>query len=403
MNPTLPSDQDASGRSFGPEELELLRTVLESGTLFAPKGAQTRHLAQEFAALIGTRHAVVCSSGSAAIHTAVAALDPEPGDEIVTTSVTDMGALTPILYQGAIPVFADVDSDTGCVTADTIADRLSERTRAIVVTHLFGSPCAMDPILELAGRRGLPVIEDCAQAYLAESRGRRVGSLGTLGAFSLQQGKHITTGEGGFVVTQDDALARRSRLFVDKAWPYGESGPNLDHEFIALNYRVSELQSAVARAQIAKLPGGVAQRIAMAERLAKRLADIPGVATPRVEPGDRHSYWRYPLLIDAEQVPGGPTALAGALKAFEIPSAPRYIAKPAFRCAVFAEQRTFGKSRWPFTTARPEALDYRAERFPGTYSFLERVLVLPWNERLEEAHIDRLASAIASAVEGLRA
>src|SRR5262249_52029971 len=240
----LPSDQDATGRTLGAEEIERVAEAIRSGTLTSTKGEFTKRFQERFAALHGGRHAWACASGSAAVHIAVAAIDPEPGDEIVTTAITDMGALAPILYQGAIPVFADVDPRTCNVTAETIRARLSPRTRAIVVTHLFGNPCEMGDILALARERGLPVIEDCAQAFLARSGGRLVGALGAIGAFSLQQGKHITTGEGGIVLTDDAELSRRSFLFINKAWGYGDPKP--DHYFLALNYRTSELQGAVA-------------------------------------------------------------------------------------------------------------------------------------------------------------
>lgn len=186
---TLPSDQEASGRTFDEAELSLLAEVLRSGTLTSTKGRFVKMFEERFAALLGVRAAYACASGSAAVHTAVAAIDPEPGDEIVTTSITDMGALAPIIYQGAIPVFADVDPRTYNVTASTIEAALSERTRAIIVTHLFGNPCDMEPIMELARSRSIPVIEDCAQSFLAESGGRVTGSLGDIGCFSLQQGK----------------------------------------------------------------------------------------------------------------------------------------------------------------------------------------------------------------------
>lgn len=392
----LPSDQSASGRDLGDEELSLLAEVIRSGTLTATKGAQTPLLEQALCATFGTPHAVACSSGTAAVHTALAAIDPEPGDEIVTTSITDMGAISPILYQAAIPVFADVDPATGNVTAETIARCLSDRTRAVIVTHLFGNPCAMGPILALAADHGIPVIEDCAQAYLARSGDRLVGTMGSIGCFSLQQGKHITTGEGGFVVTDDVDLARRMRVFVNKAWPYGEANP--DHEFLALNYRTTELASAVGRAQVAKLAQSVDRRISRAERLTKQLVGLDAIHTPMIDPADTAVYWRYDLRVDPEILPGGPDALAAALRAVQIPSAPRYIQKPAFRCAVIAEQRTFGNSRFPFTLARPEAVAYGDERFPGTLDYLSSVLVLPWNERFTDEHVDFLAGAIAAAV-----
>ena len=388
----LPSDQEANGRSLGAEELEHLRSVIDSGVLTSTKGSFVKRLERRFAELLGVRHAYACTSGTAAIHAAVAALDPEPGDEIVTTPITDMGALSPILYQSAVPVFADVDRRTLNVTAATIEPCLSERTRAIVVTHLFGNPCEMEDILALAEEHGLPVIEDAAQAFLARSAGRLVGSLGRIGCFSLQQGKHITTGEGGLVVTDDDELARRMFLFINKAWGYGDTNP--DHYFLALNGRMSELQGAVALAQLEKLETGVQRRVFMARQLDERLADLEGLAIPRVRPGDTHTYWRYCPRVDASRVPGGGRQVAAALKERGIAAAHRYIQKPAFQCQVFREQRTFGTSRFPFTAARPEALDYDPAKFPGTFAGLEDVVVLPWNERFTEAHVELLAAAI---------
>jgi perosamine synthetase len=392
---TLPSDQEASGRSFGEAEITLLAQVLRSGTLTSTRGTVVRALEQRFAATLGARHAWACSSGTAAFHTAVAAVDPEPGDEIVTSPITDMGALAPILYQGAIPVFADVDPATCNVTAATIAPCLSERTRAIVVTHLFGNPCDMEPILDLARGRGIPVIEDCAQAFLARDRGRIAGTIGTIGVFSLQQGKHITSGEGGLVVTGDDALARRMFLFINKAWGYGDPDP--DHTFLALNSRLSELQGAVALAQLPRLESFVERRIANASRLTEALCGLPGIAAPQVRPGSVHAYWRYCLRVDPGVIPGGAVALGAHLRQRGIAAAPRYIQKPAFECEVFRRQRTFGESRWPFTLARPEALDYGRSRFPGVYEALDGILVLPWNERFEPEHLDFLAESIQEA------
>ena len=250
--PPIPSDQDASGRLLGDEEIALVTEAIRSGTLTSTKGTFVKSFVADFAALIGVTHASACASGTAAIHAAIAAIDPAPGDEIVTSPITDMGAITPIIYQTAIPVFADVDPRTGNVTAETIERVLSPKTRAIIVTHLFGNPAEMGPILELAARHGIPVIEDCAQAYGATYDGRPVGTLGAIGCFSLQQGKHITTGEGGMVVTDDAELGRRMRLFIDKAWGYGDEKP--DHYFAALNARMTELQGAVALAQLRKLP-----------------------------------------------------------------------------------------------------------------------------------------------------
>jgi len=392
---TLPSDQDASGRTLGDEEIAALTAVIKSGHLWTNRGTTGKALEEGFAQMMGVKHAYAVTSGTAALHTAIAAIDPNPGDEIITTSITDMGALTPILYQGAIPVFADVDPRTYNVTAKTIERCISPRTKAIMVTHLFGNPCDMDEIMALANARKIPVIEDCAQSYLARANGRLVGTLGAIGCFSLQQGKHITTGEGGIVVSNDPALARRAFLFINKAWGYGDSNP--DHYFLALNYRISEMQGAVAVAQLPKLAGVVKARVGLADAMTARLQGIDGIETPYVNPKHLHTYWKYCLRVDGDRIADGAVGLARVLKDKGVASGPRYIQKPSFMCEVFQKQRTFGDSRWPFTLARPEAVDYDRSRFPGTYEALEKVLVLPWNERYTEAHLDFLATSIRDA------
>ena len=396
----LPSDQDASGRTLGQEEIAALVQAIHSGTLTSTKGNFVKTLEAEFSALLGVRHAHACASGTAAVHCAVAAIDPEPGDEIVTSSITDMGALTPILYQTAVPVFAEVDPRTWNLTASTIEPKLSERTKAIIVTHLFGNPCEMGEIMELANARGIPVIEDCAQAFRAEFNGRNVGTIGAIGCYSLQQGKHITTGEGGLVTTNDDALARRMFLFLNKAWGYGDANP--DHYFLALNYRMSELQGAVAVAQLPKLPGVAEARIAAAKRLTAKLTGVPGIVTPWTAAGSKHTYWKYCLRVGSHEVPGGAVALARELKKWQISCTPRYIQKPAFMCQIFREQRTFGNSRFPFTLARPAALDYDPTSFPLTLAALESVLVLPWNENYRDEHVDYIATAIQDSLSTLK-
>jgi dTDP-4-amino-4,6-dideoxygalactose transaminase len=286
------------------------------------------------------------------------------------------------------------------VTAESIEAALSDRTRAIIATHLFGLPCDLREIAAVAQRHGVPLIEDCAQAWGARSGDHPVGTVGRIGTFSLQQGKHITTGEGGLVVTDDVELGHHMRRYVNKAWDYWSSPT--DHDFLALNYRLTELQGAVGRAQLEKLAAGVDVRIANASHLNAMLADVPGLTVPEPASGDVHTYWRYALHVDPDVVPGGPGALAAELKLGGIASGPRYIQKPAFRCGVFVNQKTFGESRWPFTLASPEAVDYSAERFPGTFRALETVLVLPWNERYTPDDVEALGERIADAVARVR-
>ncbi len=392
----LPSDQAASGRTLGSEELANLAEVIESGTLTSTKGHFVKDLERDFAATMGSAFAVACASGSAAVHLAVAAIDPEPGDEIITTPITDIGGVTPILFHGAIPVFADVDPITLNVAAETIAPHISDRTRAIIVTHLFGNPVEMDDIMDLAEKSGIPVIEDCAQAFCASDHGRNVGTIGAIGCFSFQQGKHITAGEGGMVVTDDAKYARRMRLFVDKAWGYGDKNP--DHYFLALNYRMTELQGAVLVAQLKKLGTNIEARRRAARRFVDGLVGVQGLTLPTERPDTEHVYWRIAVRVDETIVAGGVSALAQALKELDIPAGPRYIQKPAFDCEVIRDQKTFGTSGWPFTLARTEAVEYGRDRYPGAYDGLAHILVFPLNERYQDSHIDAVVEAVAKAV-----
>ena len=393
----LPSDADSSGRTFGSEEIELLKQVIESGTLNCTKGTQVKAFEKDFAALYGVPHCRAVTSGTAAMHTAFAAVDPEPGDEIVTTSITDMGALTPMIYQGAIPVFADVDPVSLNVTPETILAKLSPRTRAIVVTHIFGNPCDTEAIMKIAQDRGIPVIEDCAQSYLATQNGRLTGTIGDIGAFSLQQGKHMSTGEGGMVVTNSDAYGRRMVLFSDKAWGYGDS--NADHYFLALNYRMTELQGAVARAQLAKVKGVVEARQSTANHLTSLLKDVAGLTLPSTLPGCTHAYWKYPVIVDPSVIAGGADAFGTELKKNGVFCAPRYIQKPAFECMVLRDRNTFGRSEWPFSL-RPE-IRYDRSEYPGTIQGLDRVVVLPWNEKYTEEHVEFIAKVVREAAVAL--
>src|SRR5438874_80056 len=375
----LPSDQDASGRTFGDEEIAYVTEALRSGTLTTTKGKFGKELEKKFAEKLGAKYAYACTSGSAAIHIAVATVNPNPGDEIITTSITDMGALAPLMYRGVVPVFAEVDTKTLNVTAGTIKPKISERTKAIIVTHLFGNPCNMGPIMELAKEHNLRVIEDSAQTFLAKVGDKFAGTIGDIGCFSLQQGKHMTTGEGGMVVTNDEKIARHMFLYINKAWGYGDA--NADHYFMALNYRISELQAAAALGQLEKLEECVANRQRTAAMFADLLEGIEGIETPVIADKATHVYWKYCLTVDDTKIDGGSVGMANLLKEKNIFSAPRYIVKPAFMCQVFQEKNTLGDSQFPFNLAREGAVDYEMENYPLTAKALHDVLVLPWNEK----------------------
>lgn len=384
----LPSPLTPDGRTFGPEEEGAVVRVLRSGILSGVWGSEVPALATEFSALIGSAHTIPCSSGTAALHLAIAAVDPSPGDEIIVPPISDMGSIAPIIAQNAVPVFADVDPVTGCLDPDDVEARITPRTRAILVVHLFGKVAPLARLREIADRAGVLLIEDCAQAYLAEVRpgGPFAGTVGDIGCFSLQQYKHISTGDGGLAVTDDPVLAEAMRLFADKGWPRG-SGERAYLSF-ALNYRMNELTAAVAREQLRKLPGVVARRRASAARLAGMLGERPGLTMPP-DPGD-HTYWYFPLVIDGLDA-DGLQRYAAALSAEGVPAIAGYLARPLYAEPVLRAARAYGGSGFPIKGVReyPDGICPTAEEL-----IARRLVVIPWNENFSEADVHDIAAAI---------
>ncbi len=398
----FPTISNASGRTFGAEELALLREVIESGALNRGAGRKVAQLEQEFAAFYGVKHCVASTSGTAAIHVALGALNLEPGDEVITAPITDMGTVIPVLLQNCVPVFADVDPATFNMDPADLRRRVTGRTRAVIPVHLIGAPCDMDPIMTIAQQHNLYVIEDCCQAYLTEYKSKRVGTIGHFGCFSLQQSKHMSTGDGGLTITNGDALAERAALFANKGWPnYGQGGR--DYVIFGLNYRMTELQAAVGLAQLKKLPGVVRARQERAELLTSLIADIPGLLTPAVPQGGTHTYWFYPLRVE-QQTLGISTALfSQALAAEGIPASPHYIGKPIFLYDLLRRQQIYGSSRCPWDCPRGPAhpANYEPGACPNTEKALDDLVVLPMNENFTEQDVRDIAAGIRKVIEGL--
>lgn len=385
----FPGVSDASGRTLGEEEAQAAAAVVRSGRLNLTVGEQTRELEREFADYYGVGHAVASTSGTAAIHLAVAAVNPEPGAEIITTGISDAGTIMPILAQNAVPVFADVDSRTGNLDVESVRALISPRTCAIIAVHLFGCPAPVTELRQLADAHGITLIEDSAQAYLTRTDpdGALAGTVGHLGCFSLQQSKHITAGDGGLTITDDDRLARRARLFADKAWPR-DTGERT-HLFFGLNYRMTELQSAVARIQLTRLAGVVQRRQHTGHELSAVLSELPGLEPA---PTRGHSYWQFPVFIDAQVAGGDAFRYAEALQAEGIPANGGYLTRPLYLTPVLAEAHTYGRSGYPLTESRQ---DFAPGLCPVTESLINgRLLVIPWNEQYTPADVADIAAGL---------
>lgn len=376
---------------YGEEAERLVLSALRSQNLFGMGGRMHDTLEGELATFYGAGHAIACSSGTAAVHVAVAALDLEPGSEVITAPVTDAGTVAPILFQQCVPIFSDLD-DHYCMDPDDIERRITDRTAAILVVHLFGTGCDMRRIAELARSRGLALIEDCSQSHAIKLDDRWLGRWGDIAAFSMQQSKFITTGDGGYVLTDDDAYARRMRAFRDKGWFRGESGSR-HYPILGLNYRLTELQAAVGLSQLPGLRQLVLRRQQLGGQLAELLVKVDGVWPQVPTPGSEHGYWLFPFEIDTGR--WTPQAFAEALRREGVPAGVGYTGDPIYTCMrALADRRTFGSSGLPLTLENARPPLYAPGLCPRTEALLARMLTLSINERFDETDIEDVALAV---------
>ena len=299
--------------SFAADEIEVAAAVLRSGRVNYRTGEQGRVFEKEFAEFTGCKYGVAVANGTVALELALYALGIGAGDEVIMPSRTFIASASCVVIRGAVPVAADVEAVSQAVTAGTIRPLLTPRTKAIIAVHLAGWACDMDAIRELTHGRGIKLIEDCAQAHGATYKGRPVGSLGDVGAFSFCQDKIMTTGgEGGMLTTNDRDVWERARAFRDHGKNETADSKNGDmggfrwvHDSFGTNWRLTEMQSAIGRAQLRKLADWVEVRRRNAAILTERLSDCPGLrlTIPPAEIG--HSYYKYYAFVRPECLKAG--------------------------------------------------------------------------------------------------
>lgn len=299
--------------SFSEEEANAVRDVILSNKVNYWTGQECREFEKEFAKWAGAEHAVSVANGTVALDLALQALGIGTGDEVIVTPRTFLASVSSIVNAGAVPVFADVDRDSQNITAATIRDVLSPRTRAVICVHLAGWPCDMDPIMALAAEHDLKVIEDCAQAHGARYRGRPVGSIGHVGAWSFCQDKIMTTGgEGGMVTTNDRALWKRMWSIKDhgKSWDAvyeREHAPGFRwlHESFGTNWRMMEVQAAIGRIQLRRMSGWHAARLANAERIWSVANSLSGLRVPTMPAEIVHAAYKCYVFVEPAELAEG--------------------------------------------------------------------------------------------------
>ena len=335
------------GKRHGELEIRYLTEVIDSDMLFFHMGTKVRAFERRFAEMYGMKHCIACSSGTSAVHIAVAALQLPLGSEVITSAITDMGSLTGMMYQGLVPVFADVDPETLNMTPASVRRCITEKTRGILVVHHAGLAADMDGFLALGRETGLPVIEDCAQAYYCRYKGKLAGTMGAINAFSLNHFKHITCGSGGMILTDDDRLRYHASIFLDKCYQREEGLRN--PFFLAPNYQMTELQGAVALAQLERVEDIVKSRNRLGVQLDDLLKQVPGVTPQKTPEGSRHAYFLHLFKLDLTQFGCTTAEFSEALNAEGIPNRAHLITggMPVYLYDIFQKRSAFPGSDFP--------------------------------------------------------
>ncbi|MFC0710768.1 DegT/DnrJ/EryC1/StrS family aminotransferase [Azorhizophilus paspali] len=376
---------------FTEEEADAVRRVLLSNRVNYWTGQECHAFEEEFAAWSGCAYAIALANGSVALDLALRGLGIGPGDEVVVTPRSFFASAACIVNAGATPVFADIDRDSQNVTAETIRAVLTPRTRALLCVHLAGWPCDMEPIMALAEARGLKVIEDCAQAHGARYRGRSVGGIGHVGAWSFCQDKIVSTGgEGGMLTTDDRALWSRMWSLKDhgKSWEAVHArrhppGFRWLHESFGGNARMTEMQAALGRIQLRRLPDWHARRLANAERIWRRARQLPGLRVPRPPADIEHAAYKCYLFIEPSRLKSG-WSRERILEAIAARGVPCFSGS----CAELYLERAFEGTPW-----RP------AERLPVARELGETSLMFLVHPTLGVREIERTCAALSAVMD----
>ncbi|MBC8452425.1 MAG: DegT/DnrJ/EryC1/StrS family aminotransferase [Spirochaetes bacterium] len=395
---------------FAPETLEDIQEPIRSGKVNYWTGTKGMEFEKLFAEWEGSAHAVSCTNGTAALHTAIASLDIGPGDEVIVPSYSFIASSFAIVQAGAIPVFCDVTEDH-TIDPVKIKGLITDRTKGIIVVHLYGVVADMEPILSVAEKYSLKVIEDCAQAFGGVFKGKKVGTIGDIGCFSFCQSKHFTTGgEGGMVVTDDNDLAWECRSFRDHGYDVQERLNLLAmeeklpyiHNRVGFNYRMTEIQSIIGINELKRFDAwNLSRRLQYAALYDEAFRGVPGIKKIPVNTEDRkNSYWWYPLLIDTEVLKIKAPEFCSLLTDMDIPC--YGIQWPeAYEERAYRELRGFGTAQFPFISeefTNPESVNYSELFCPTAHQLRNETVSLFLHPTWEPVHIERCIEGVLKIV-----
>ncbi len=391
---------------FWDDEKQAVQAVLDSGHVNYWTGEMGWQFQTEFAAYMGVNDAIAVNSGTSALHVAMAAAGIEPGDEVIVPARSFIATASAVTNQFAVPVFADIDPDTHTISVDSAAEHITSRTAAIIPVHLAGLPADMDSLLGLARQRNLAIIEDCAQAHGATYRDKKVGSFGTVNAWSFCQDKIFTTGgEGGMVGTDDAAAAEVARSFRDHGFHEAERRTALargalnqyTHHRVGFNYRMTEMQSAIGLKALARLDWHLQRRRANAHYLTAGLEDLDEVLSPAPEtPASAHAFYCYYVTLNLTQFNCSRDEFVRAVQAEGVRAA-RGTSAELYREPVYQDRVGYGNSHHPF-----ESTDYGQVECPNAKDIGQRSFRLEVFPTLQEEDLDDVLDAIRKVAAAFR-
>ncbi len=343
--------------NIGEEEVAAATRVLRRGPLSGFYGfwnekffggEEVRRFEKRFEERFAVKHAVTFNSATTALHGAMVALEIGPGDEVIVAPYSMAASATCVVNNGAIPVFADIEDNTFCMDPESIRQKISKYTKAIVVVNLYGQAAALDEIMAIAKEHNIKVVEDNAQSPGATYKGKLLGTIADIGIFSLNVNKVVQSGEGGILVTNNERYALRAQLVRNHGESVVDDIPDYDAgPVFGSNYRMTEIEAAIAYEQFEKLDFLNGKRIELAEYLTSKLKDIEGIVTPYIPPHNTHVYFTYAIKIDEAKLGMSRDLFHKAVTAEGFPMGRGYV-KPIYHLKVFQERRAFNNTHFPF-------------------------------------------------------
>ncbi|MFB6357409.1 MAG: DegT/DnrJ/EryC1/StrS family aminotransferase [bacterium] len=373
----------------GDREVDAVEEVIRSGHYVS--GPNVEQFENRFADYIGTEEAVGLNTGTAALHLALAICGIGPGDEVIVPPLTFFSTVTSVLHQNAVPVFADIDPDSYCLDPDSVEQQITPRTKAVIPVHLYGQSADMDAFVELADSHDLVLIEDCAQAHGTRYRGQTVGSIGDFGAFSFYATKHMTTGEGGALTTNNPEWAEKARQLRSHGMTDRDH-----HDYLGYNYRINEIAAAMGLEQLNRLEELNEQRIENSLYLIEQLEqlDRDWFETPTLYDHIRHTFFWCHLQIDEQELGMDTNELRLILEERGVETRHRY-QEPLYKQKILTKKSAYPE-KFPFDSEYyPEPIDYDDVHFPHVENIAGTMIGLPNRPDLEQDQLDRIVEVMA--------